>query len=96
MNFLGTNLSFAYNGYSNSNPFREYADFFTVTGTIGGVANNSYNLYIRNGSGVGGTANSAPRQLAFNGVVVPEASAFVLALPALGMIGAVTLHRRQK
>lgn len=93
VNFFGTGLSFAYQSYGNSNPYALYADYFQVSGTIGGEA-RTYDLYIYNGAGSGGTSNPTQRQ--FNLVTVPEPSALALALPAFGMIGAVVLRRRKK
>lgn len=96
-NFVGTGLSFAYQSYGNNNPLGQYADFFQISGTFQGEA-RTYDLYIRNHEGAGGIPNSTQRQ--FNlidaAVVVPEANTFILALPALGIVGAVVIKRRKK
>lgn len=86
VNFVGTGLSFAYQS-SGSSMYSGYADFFKVSGTVGG-ATNTYDLYIRNTNGV---PNSTPRQFRFNGaaVAVPEAGSLALLLPAMGILGAV-------
>lgn len=104
VNFVGTGLSLAYIGYGSNIPygttmFPLYADFFQVSGTIGGLA-RTYDLYIRNdnGFGVAGTPNGTVRQFTFNGAaptVVPEANTFALALPALAIVGAVLVRRRK-
>ena len=98
VNFIGTGLSFAYQSYNNNNSYNEYADFFQVSGIIGGVT-KSYDLYIRNDNGHGGpaTPNSAARDFTFNGgmpVMVPEGGTFALILPAFALLGAVV--RRKK
>ena len=49
--FTGTGLSFAYQSYGNNNPYSTYADFFKVSGNIGGSA-KTYDLYIRNDDGI--------------------------------------------
>lgn len=100
-NFIGTGLSFAYNGYNNTaNLYGFYTDNFTITGTVGGLL-TSYNLFLRNPEGASGTPNSTARSFTFNGVApvaaaVPEVGTFALALPALGMVGAVAIWRRKK
>ena len=91
VNFVGTGLSFMYQSFGNNNPFQEFSDRFAVSGTIGG-ATTTYDLYIRNQSGMG---NSTPRQFNFVApVVVPEAGTFALVLPALGLLSAALVRRR--
>jgi len=95
-NFIGMGLSFAYMDYGNTNPYNTYADSFKVTGIIGGVPNTSYNLYLANAAGSGGTGDDSQRQFGFvPPVSVPEAGSLVLILPALGVLGAVVVARRR-
>lgn len=97
VNFLGTEMSFAYQSYGNNNPYNmftpTYADFFKVSGIFSGEA-RTYDLYIRNLAGASGTSNPTQRQ--FNLIIVPEASTFALALPALAMVGTVVIAKRRK
>ncbi len=96
--FIGTNLTFAYQSYGNSNPYGIYADFFKISGTFGGAA-KTYDLYIRNDDNNNGPApaNTAQRQFAFAApVVVPEAGTLALLLPALSVFGAVVAARRRE
>ena len=95
VNFVGTDLSYFYSGYSQYDAYGTYVDLFMVSGTIGNVANTT-SLYIRNAAGAGGSANSTPRQFTFNGVaptVVPELGTLALLLPALGLVGIVARRR---
>ncbi len=102
-NIVGTGLSFAYIGYSNSNPYGVYADLFRISGTFGGGGNRlgdgtAYDVYIRNPANASGTPNAAPRQFSFNGappVVVPESGTVALLLPALGVVGVLAARRRK-
>ena len=103
VNFVGTGLLFAYQSYGSNNPYSTFADFFQISGTIGGAA-RTYDLYIRNavGKNQATTPKSAARQFTFNGaapvnpVVVPEAGTVALLLPALGILGTVVAVRRRK
>jgi len=96
VNFVGTGLSFAYQGYGTFSPFVNYADQFRVTGIIGGVP-SSVNVYLSNAARENGKANSTQRQFTFSApVVVPEAGSLALLLPALGVLGAFVAVRRQK
>ena len=93
--FVGSGLSYAYIGFGTGNPYHDYADAFTVSGTFGG-ATALYSLYLYNQNGI---ANTAPRQFALNGVVVavPEAGTLALILPALGVAGAgIAAHRSRR
>ena len=98
VDFVGTDLSFAYQSYNFYADFGTYADFFTVTGTIGGVPNATYNVFIENADQFQQPQppNTKPHQFTFNGLaVVPEPGTLALALPALG-IGAILIRRRKK
>ena len=94
-NFVGTGLGFAYQSSGTNNQYGEFADFFNVTGTIGGVA-KTIGVTIYNQ----GSANSAARQFTFNGaaptpVVVPEAGTLALFGAGLAVFGAVIVRQRK-
>ena len=98
VNFIGTSLTGAYQSYGYNSPYNTYADFFQVSGIIGGTP-TTYDLYIRNENGSRGptTPNRAARGFTFNGgmpVIVPEMGTLALLLPSLTLLGMVA--RRKK
>lgn len=91
-NIFGTGLAATYVGLVNG------YDLFDVTGTLqnGTVYTPSAPLPVGVLS-TSGTANSTQRQFTLNNpAVVPESGTLVLALPALGMVGALAIRRRRK
>lgn len=109
-NFVGMGLTSTYMGYNNTNPYGTYADFFKVSGTIGGTM-KTYTLYIKNDDGEGGAVmpNGAPRQFTFNGTVPPcrdptkdaerrrkEVGVLTLVLIALVVVCSTVIVRRRR